>query len=362
MRPLSDTIARLSKLHARAPLPPPVDRLTPLSAFGANPGVLAAKVYVPTDLPDKAALVVVLHGCTQTAAGYDYASGWSRLAEEYGFVVLYPEQSRANNANLCFNWFVGDDIKRGQGEAKSIAEMIDAVCRQHPIDQRRVYITGLSAGGAMANVMLATYPELFAGGAIIAGLPYGVAGTIPEAFDRMRGHGIPTTSVMQRTLRDASQYHGPLPTVSVWHGTADRTVALANADAIVEQWMAAQNIVGPASVTNLQDGLARTAWKDGGGQVAIEQYRITGMSHGTPLDVSTGTENAAPFMVDVGVSSTRLIAHSWGLTPSFERRQPAKTAAPHDMAKGGPAPAAEHSTSGIQKVIEDALRAAGLMG
>ena len=105
--------------------------------------------------------------------------------------MLFPEQQRANNANLCFNWFVPEDIRRDSGEALSIRQMIEATVVAHGIDRRRIFVTGLSAGGAMASVMLATYPEIFAGGAIIAGLPYGSAATIPEAFDRMRGHGGP---------------------------------------------------------------------------------------------------------------------------------------------------------------------------
>ncbi|WP_409526893.1 PHB depolymerase family esterase [Rhizobium sp. G21] len=103
---------------------------------------------------------MVLHGCTQTAAGYDLGSGWSQLAEEKGFAVLFPEQQRSNNANLCFNWFEPGDIRRDVGEAASIKEMVDHVMQSHGLDSDRIYVTGLSAGGAMANVMLAAYRSL----------------------------------------------------------------------------------------------------------------------------------------------------------------------------------------------------------
>jgi poly(hydroxyalkanoate) depolymerase family esterase len=146
---------------------------------------------VPANVAEHPALVVILHGCTQTAGGYDDSSGWSRLADVFGFVVLYPEQRRENNANLCFNWFVSQDIMRDSGEALSIRELVAVAMANYNVDRSRIYISGLSAGGAMTNVMLATYPEVFAGGAIIAGLPYGTASTVPEAFDRMRGHGLP---------------------------------------------------------------------------------------------------------------------------------------------------------------------------
>jgi phosphoribosyl-ATP pyrophosphohydrolase len=96
------------------------DRLSDLTQFGLNPGNLRARVYIPTGLPAGAPLVVVLHGCTQTAAGYDHGSGWSSVADRYGFAVLYPEQQRANNPNLCFNWFRPGDCRRDAGEPLSI--------------------------------------------------------------------------------------------------------------------------------------------------------------------------------------------------------------------------------------------------
>jgi poly(hydroxyalkanoate) depolymerase family esterase len=108
-----------------------VTRLTNLGSFGSNPGGLTAKVFIPKMLRPQVALVVVLHGCTQTAANYDLGSGWSQLAEDYGFVLLFPEQSRSNNSNLCFNWFVPDDTRR----AMSIRQMIETLCSRADIDQ-----------------------------------------------------------------------------------------------------------------------------------------------------------------------------------------------------------------------------------
>ncbi|RYD84555.1 MAG: PHB depolymerase family esterase, partial [Sphingomonadales bacterium] len=177
MRKLSDTIAHLAAMRSTANSAnhSSAGRLQGLTGFGSNPGNLAASVHIPERLSDRPALVVVLHGCLQTAAAYDSGSGWSHLADEHGFAVLFPEQRRANNANLCFNWFLPEDNARDLGEAHSISGMIAAVVRDHGIDPARVFVTGLSAGGAMASVMLATYPELFAGGAIIAGLPFGCA-------------------------------------------------------------------------------------------------------------------------------------------------------------------------------------------
>jgi poly(hydroxyalkanoate) depolymerase family esterase len=112
---------------------------------------------------------------------------------KYVIALLYPQQTRANIANTCFNWFVLGDIQRDQGEAFPIRQMIETAISRYDIDRSRVFITGLLAGGAVANVLLATNPDLFAGGASVAGLPYGAAATVPEAFDRMRGHSLPAT-------------------------------------------------------------------------------------------------------------------------------------------------------------------------
>src|SRR5215207_11760807 len=136
-------------------------RLRTVEGFGFNPGRLALYAYVPAGMGKGAPLVVVLHGCTQTAASYDEGSGWSRLADEHGFAVAFPEQRSENNGKLCFNWFDPRHTERGRGEAQSIAQMIEHMVVAHGLDGSRIYITGLSAGGAMTSVMLATYPELF---------------------------------------------------------------------------------------------------------------------------------------------------------------------------------------------------------
>ena len=115
---------------------------------------------------------------------------------------------------------------------------MDAVARQHPIDADRVFVTGLSAGGAMANVMLATHPERFAAGAVIAGLPYGAASSVTQAMQRMRGTGHVGEAEYADVVRRASGHVGSWPSISVWHGDADHTVNVSNADSTVAQWLA----------------------------------------------------------------------------------------------------------------------------
>lgn len=378
MRSIKDTIERLSAMRGAA-LPGSggtPDRLQDLPAFGSNPGALRARCYVPEQLADNAPLVVVLHGCTQTAAGYDHGAGWSRLADAHGFALLYPEQQRANNPNLCFNWFHPEDTRRDAGEALSIRQMVAAMVTAHGIDPARIYVTGLSAGGAMTSVMLATYPDVFAGGAVIAGLPYGTAHSVPEAFDRMRAHGGPPAAALGDLVAKASPHRGPWPRLSVWHGTADATVHAANATLVVEQWRALHHASRETRQVEQGDGYRRTAWHDGQGRAVIEEYRIDGMGHGTPLATAgpDGCGAAGPFMLEAGISSTRRIAQFWGIAGDLPMRegrpaskranvvpaavpQHAETPPPRAAAPaGGMAPANK-----IGRVIEDALRAAGLM-
>lgn len=384
LRTISDTIAGLAAMRGGPRLPTDThdDRLSDLGAFGSNPGALRGRSYIPRDLPPRAALVVVLHGCTQTAAGYDHGSGWSTLAEEEGFAVLYPEQQRANNPNLCFNWFVPEDIRRDRGEALSIRQMIDTMVAAHGLDRRRIFVTGLSAGGAMAASMLASYPEVFAGGAIVAGLAHGSASTIPQAFDRMRGHGGPSTAELQRGLKEASPHNGPWPRISIWQGSADTTVAPSNADSILGQWQGVHRVEPGSPRTETVDGHMRQVWRDASGREVIERYTIAGMGHGTPLKTlgEDGLGNAAPFMIEAGISSTRHIAAFWGLTKATATgrdkvsRRPAPGRAVELRAAGDipravrvdhaaetPKSPLRDSVTGISKTIEDALRSAGLM-
>jgi poly(hydroxyalkanoate) depolymerase family esterase len=371
MRKLSDTIARLSAMRTMAPGGPASsrDRLTDLAGFGSNPGALRARIYVPAGLAEDAPLVVVLHGCTQNAAGYDTGAGWSQLADRHGFALLFPEQTRANNANLCFNWFEPGDTRRDAGEALSIRQMIGAMVDAHAIDPARIFITGLSAGGAMTSVMLATYPELFAGGAIVAGLPYGVASNMPQAFDRMRGHGTPGERALTDLVRGASDHKGPWPILSVWHGTADATVSRSNADAIIAQWRPLHGLHRDPTWQEDVDGHPHRVWSDDAGVPRIEEYRIAGMAHGTPLATQGEADvgEATAYMLEVGISSTRHIAAFWGITdamaadtPLRETRAAALAAAARLAEKAAPGrkPAAP---AGVGKIIEDALRAAGLM-
>lgn len=292
------------------------ERLREIRDFGSNPGDLRMLAYVPDRLTSTPGLVVALHGCTQTADTYDHGTGWSTLADRLGFVVIYPQQQPSNNPQSCFSWFLPGDTERDRGEALSIRQMIERAIVDFGLDRRRVFVTGLSAGGAMASVMLATYPEVFAAGAIIAGLPYGCATSVQDAFEAMFNEHSPSARALGDRLRAASRHQGAWPKVSVWHGNADPIVKPSNAEDIIRQWTNVQGLSAPPSHEEKLAGHTRRVWNDANGNTLIEAFSIGGMGHGVPLATGKGAEScgtAGPFFLDVGISSTQHIAEFWGL-------------------------------------------------
>jgi poly(3-hydroxybutyrate) depolymerase len=181
----------------------------------------------------------------------------------------------------------------------------------------------------------------------------------------MRGHGGPAGPDLAALVRKASRHDGPWPTVSVWHGTADMTVAASNMDAIVEQWRLLHGLAAAPSQVGTVGGHGTRRWTDGSGRVLIEAHSIAGMGHGTPISPGEGCGAAMPHMLDVGVCSTQAIAGFWGIADE-EADAGADRSIDHDTAARPARPALAAlsgvaDVSGVKKVIEDALRAAGLM-
>ena len=315
-------------------------RLRELTGFGANPGNLRMFVYAPEHLPSEAPLVIALHGCTQTADEYDHGTGWSSLADSLGFAVVYPQQQPANNAKNCFSWFLPNDIARGHGESLSIREMVDYAIATFAADRRKVFVTGLSAGGAMASVMLATYPEVFAGGAIIAGLPYGCASNVQQAFEIMFAEYGHAARALGDRVRAASRHRGPWPKISVWHGTSDPIVKPSNGEDIIRQWTNVHGLSDAPSYQELIGSHTRRVWSDANDNPLIEAFTISGMAHGVPLGTTTGGEGcgaAGAFFLDAGISSTHHIARFWRLQESLVEmpRPAAPMSAPIQFATHG---------------------------
>ncbi|WP_375413652.1 alpha/beta hydrolase family esterase [uncultured Bradyrhizobium sp.] len=316
-------------------------RLSETTGFGTNPGDLKMFSYLPGDqrARQRLPLVVVLHGCTQNAAGYDAGAGWSTLADRYGFALLMPEQKTSNNGNGCFNWFNPEDIARGGGEALSIRQMIARMSRDHGIDAKRIFVTGLSAGGAMTSVMLATYPEVFAGGAIIAGLPYGIAANVQQALSGMYHSAARPARELGDLVRNVSSHNGPWPKISVWHGSADKTVNPSNADEIIKQWLDVHQLPPVPMAQSTVDGYPRAVWWNADGETLVESYTITDMAHGTPLGIADNDERygaQGAFMIEAGISSSYHIACFFGLTGRVHQ--------PKDVSKEASKPVAAATT------------------
>jgi poly(hydroxyalkanoate) depolymerase family esterase len=376
MAGLAETTARLKRLRRGvlessegAP-----GKMTDTPSFGPNPGALRMLTYRPEDGGRGMSLVVVLHGCAQRAEAFTRQAGWLALADRYGFVVVAPEQSPANNPNRCFNWFEPQDSRRGHGEAASIAGMVAHAVRTHHVDPARVFVTGLSAGGAMTTVMLANYPDVFAAGAVVAGLPYGVAHGMASAIGAMQGGGSHIPTELGDLVRGATSTHLPLPRIAIWHGDADHTVRPRNASDVAIQWVEAHGLSLESGASEVLSNWTRTVWREpGSGRAMIELNLVPGLGHGAPLSTSgeAGLGSEGPYMLEAGVSSSAEIARFWGLTegaatPAIVDRD----ADVREAAEKRPAlfvvgekvmsSISPHIPPAVREIVEKALKRAGL--
>lgn len=291
--------------------------LQEVTGFGANPGALRMFRYVPDGLPAGRPVVVALHGCTQNASGYGTGSGWLQLADRWGFSVVLPQQHTANNASSCFNWFQNGDIARGQGEAASVAQMVDRQLADTSGDGARVFVTGLSAGGGMSAVMTAAYPEKFAAGGIVAGLPYGCAQAAGSPYVCMYVGATQTAKQWGDRVRAARPgYAGPWPTLVAFQGTADYTVKPVNMTDLMKQWTDVHGADQVADVSDTVAGYPHQVFRDAGGRAVVETYGVTGMGHGQPVDPGSGSGqcgSAGAYVLDVNLCAAYRMGRAWGL-------------------------------------------------
>ena len=335
---------------AAAPVLPAHAQLQPIDDFGDNPGNLNAYVYVPANLPPHAPLVVALHGCSQQARDFDNETGFTAAADAHKFVVLLPEQRSDNNLGRCFNFFEKADSIGSAGEAGSIRNMIMYALSAYGLDEERVFVAGLSAGGSMTSVMLANFPDLFAGGAVIAGVPYLCATpswwewTIfnPNVWTRLWWHSnvgfamsncgvslegsLFALSVDDRSpsewgdfVRGASSYAGPWPKVSLWQGTDDVIVDPDNLDELTEQWAdvhgIASSLTSPSSSQTVAPGVVRETFADSADRQVIERYRLEHFGHAFPVDPDGAPSCgiAANYIEDANICAVSHIVAFWGL-------------------------------------------------
>jgi poly(hydroxyalkanoate) depolymerase family esterase len=227
-------------------------------------GTRAYKLYVPSGYTGQPVpLVVMLHGCTQTAADFAAGTRMNELAERGTFLVVYPEQAGSANQRRCWNWFLPAHQRRDTGEPSLLAGITRQVMTTHTVDPGRVFVAGLSAGGAMAAVMAATHPDLYAAAGIHSGLVHGAAHDVSSAYAAMR-QGPP----------DGGRAAGASVPLIVFQGDRDTTVAPANAAALLGPWSAAARpevVQGP--------GWTRRVYRDVDGKVVAEWWAVHRLGH-----------------------------------------------------------------------------------
>ena len=253
-------------------------------------GKLDYKLFVPPGHQGQALpLIVMLHGCTQDPDDFAAGTGMNDLALEKGFFVLYPAQAPNANAQRCWNWFKGGHQRRGEGEPAWIAGMTRAVIEQYGIDSKRVYVAGLSAGGAMAAIMGDTYPDIFSAIGVHSGLPTGAATDVTSAFAAMQGRTSTMPPGKLRSLEiERPARHNATPPTIVFHGDADTTVRPVNGERVVTACMdSTPSAPGSRRTTEEQRrGRSNTGreytWgvhRDASGRAVSEHWVIHGAGH-----------------------------------------------------------------------------------
>jgi poly(hydroxyalkanoate) depolymerase family esterase len=264
-------------------------------SFTNRAGTRAYKLYIPStsygvSSPGRVSLIVMLHGCTQSADDFAAGTQVNALAEQHGFLVAYPEQNARANGSRCWNWFRPGDQHRDDGEPSIIAGITREIASEYGIDEHGIFVAGLSAGAAMAIILGATYPELYAGVGAHSGLPYGSAQDVPSAFAVMK-NGAAGSRV---SFNGPSKTGTFVPTI-VFQGDRDQTVSARNGDEIIERAIASR--VGESALsTNAQSGQAigsrtytRTIYATDASRPLIEHWLIHGAGHAWSGGSSNGS-------------------------------------------------------------------------
>ncbi|MBS3652248.1 PHB depolymerase family esterase [Pseudaminobacter sp. 19-2017] len=259
----------------RSPTPLPDGARFEERIFSNGGASLGYKLYIPSryEALSPVPLVVMLHGCTQSPDDFAAGTRMNALAEEQTFLVAYPGQSQAANASKCWNWFRAEDQQRGRGEPALIAGTTRQVMNDFSADPKRVYVAGLSAGGAAAAIMGATYPDLYAAVGVHSGLACGAAADLPSAFAAMQQGG----PVSAAGVRGSRKPQRAVPTI-VFHGDSDTTVHRVNGDQVIVQAKGATPLGQTVSRGVSAGGMAytRTVQSDGSGYPVLEQWILHG--------------------------------------------------------------------------------------
>ena len=258
------------------------------SEFGDNPGNLKSFVYAPPQSPDgpKRPLVVAMHGCSQTANNLAETAGWNTMADQHNFVVLYPSQKITNNPNMCFNWFMLNDISRDAGEIMSVKNMIDYSIEKYNIDTSQIFVYGVSAGAALSVCMMAVYPEYFKAGAVFAGAPYKVATNVWQGGKAMMKIVDKTPEEWEYLVRNVSDVE-EFPNLVVYHGVDDNVVDVHYSYELIEQWTALHDMdTIPDTTLNgfISEQVDRLSYLNDNGEEKVIFYRVQDLGHAIAVD------------------------------------------------------------------------------
>ncbi|MFE1884664.1 extracellular catalytic domain type 1 short-chain-length polyhydroxyalkanoate depolymerase [Streptomyces diastatochromogenes] len=260
----------------------PTATLTEVTGFGDNPSNLRMYVYVPSGVTAHPAVVVAAHYCTGSGPAMYSGTEWASLADQYGFVVVYPSVTRASK---CFDVSSPQALRRGGGsDPVGVKSMVDWVTRTYAADTRRIFVTGISSGAMMTNVLLGDYPDVFAAGAAFSGVPFGCFATTDgsEWNSACSGGTVTHTPREWGDLVRAAYpgYTGPRPRMQLWHGTADDTLRYPDFGEEIKQWT---DVLGvgqtPAATDTPRSGWTRTRYGGTGDQAPVEAISLQGVGH-----------------------------------------------------------------------------------
>jgi poly(hydroxyalkanoate) depolymerase family esterase len=264
--------------------------LTQVTNFGSNPGGMLMYIYVPNNHPAHPAILLAMHQCGSSGPNFYSSTQFASLADQYGFIVIYPTAEQSAGFGNCFDtWSAAAKVRGGGSDPVSLDSMITYTEQNYGGDPSRVYATGASSGGMMVDEMLALYPDVFKAGAAYMGVPFGcfnnAADYPPGSSSCTGGSGkVMTPQQWGDLVRNADPgYSGPRPPIQLWHGTADPLVPYGLLQQDIDQWT---NVFGisqtPASTDTPVSGWTRTRYADSSGKVDVEAYSIAGAGHVLP--------------------------------------------------------------------------------
>ncbi|HRN61345.1 MAG TPA: PHB depolymerase family esterase [Luteimonas sp.] len=292
--------------------------LTQVREFGSNPGTLRMFYYVPARLPADAPLVVVAHGCLGNAREIALTSGWVELADRFGIALLFPETSKQNEPWAgCFRTWEPAHQARDAGEPLSVRQMIGHMQALFPLDKSKTYMAGVSSGGHLTQVMMATYPEVFAATAVQSSFPYKcamAASDLGPCAAAGREHSAVEWGDLVRGARPG--YEGPWPRVQLWHGQQDTIMHYPNLQQLVLQWT---NVHGIDAIADREDEILsnpRASYATADGDVRVEAVTVTAMGHAIAVDPGDGPTQCgttAMFAADVDICAAYWISEFFGI-------------------------------------------------